>query len=42
MLGAAERLCKGFPPYVKSKDDSEYFFWMPKDVSELINEFAVA
>ena len=42
MLGAAERRCKGFPPYVKSKEDGEYYFWMPKDVSELINGLAAA
>lgn len=42
MLGAAERRCKGYPPYVKSKEDGEYYFWMPKDVSELINQLAAA
>jgi hypothetical protein len=42
MLGAAERRCKGFPPYVKSKDEGEYYFWMPKDVAELIIELAAA
>jgi hypothetical protein len=42
MLGAAERRCKGFPPYVKTKEEGEYFFWMPKDVSELIIELAAA
>jgi hypothetical protein len=42
MLGAAERRCKGYPPYVKSRDDGEHYFWMPQDVSDLINELAAA
>ncbi len=40
MLGAAERRCKGLPPYVKTKEDGQYYFWMPKDVSDLIIELA--
>jgi hypothetical protein len=42
MLGAAERRCKGAPPYVKTKEDGEYYFWMPKDVAALIVELATA
>jgi hypothetical protein len=40
MLGAAERRCKGFPPYVKSKDEGEHYFWMPSDTAELIIQLA--
>ncbi len=40
MLGAAERRCGGFPPYVKTKEDGQYFFWVPQDVSELIIRLA--
>ena len=40
MLGAAERRCKGFPPYVKSDENGQYYFWMPKDVAILVGEFA--
>lgn len=40
MLGAAERRCKGYPPYVKAKDNGEHYFWMPGDVAALIVQFA--
>jgi hypothetical protein len=40
MLGAAERRCKLYPPYVKSYEGGEYYFFMPKDVAELVAELA--
>jgi len=40
MLGAAERRCMLYPPYVKSYEGGEYYFFMPKDVAELVAELA--
>jgi len=41
MLGAAERRCKGYPPYIKAYDGG-YFFWMPKDVADAVIELAAS
>jgi hypothetical protein len=40
MLGAAERRCKGKPPYEKLHEDGEYWFRMPAPVAALVTEFA--
>ncbi|WP_328851260.1 hypothetical protein OG994_25855 [Micromonospora globbae] len=41
MLGAAERRCKGYPPYEKSGyTEGDHWFRMPKEVAEIIKELA--
>jgi len=40
MLGAAERRCKGFPPYVKSAEGELYYFYMPSAVAAIVNGLA--
>lgn len=41
MLGAAERRCKGLPPYYKSGyTEGDHWFSMPPEVADMIKEFA--
>ncbi len=40
MLGAAERRCKGHPPYEKAWEDDEHWFRMPADTAEIVKELA--
>jgi hypothetical protein len=40
MLGAAERRCKGYPPYEKYEDTDGYWFRMPARVAEYVQEAA--
>ena len=41
MLGAAERRCKGYPPYYKSGyTEGDHWFLMTAEVAAMIKEFA--
>lgn len=41
MLGAAERRCKGYPPYYKSGySKGDHWFSMPTEVAAMIKEFS--
>lgn len=40
MLGAAERRCKGHPPYEKAWEDDEHWFRMPAETAEIVKELA--
>jgi len=40
MIGAAERRCKGNPPYIKSYDDGHYWFQMPASAAEIVIRLA--
>jgi hypothetical protein len=43
MLGAAERRCKGYPPYYKSGfTEGDHWFLMSPEVAEMVNELAAA
>lgn len=40
MIGAAERRCKGKPPYIKSYDDGSYWFLMPASAADIVTRLA--
>ncbi len=40
MLGAAERRCKGHPPYEKASDHDDHWFRMPGAIADIVNELA--
>jgi hypothetical protein len=40
MLGAAERRCKGHPPYEKAWEEYEHWFRMPTETAEIVKELA--
>lgn len=40
MIGAAERRCKGQPPYEKTRDAGEHYFRMPTAAADVIKQLA--